>query len=280
MGMKVNIWGARGSLADSGPEHARYGGNTSCVEVVGEGGTVLVLDAGTGARKLGEKLNGACKQVNVLLTHFHMDHIQGLGFFGPLFNPETKVTIWGPPSTTLSMHDRLTRYLSPPLFPLRIRDFDCQWELRDAPRDEFEIGEFKVSADLVSHPNPTMGYRITNGRGSLAYIPDHEVALGSDWFPGEPQWTSGYEVAKGVDLLIHDTQYLDEEYPGHVGWGHSTTSQTISFAKVAEVERLVTFHHDPSHDDAAIDHVVFAAREQAEGKVEVIGGAEGGTFEV
>jgi len=279
VGMRVNIWGARGSLSDSGPEHARYGGNTSCVEVEGEGGTILVLDAGTGARKLGNKLSTA-KKVDVLLTHFHMDHIQGLGFFGPMFNPECKVTIWGPPSTTLSMHDRLTRYLSPPLFPLRIRDFDCQWELRDAPRGEFEIGEFELKADLVSHPNPTMGYRISNGGGAMAYLPDHEVALGNDWFPDEPEWTSGYEIAKGVDLLIHDTQYLDEEYPGHVGWGHSTTSQSIQFAKLAEVSRLVTFHHDPAHDDAAIDHVVFAAREQAAGQVEVIGGAEGGTFEV
>lgn len=278
--MKVTIWGARGSLADSGPEHARYGGNTSCVEVEGEGGTVLVLDAGTGARKLGAKLNGAAKKVDILLTHFHMDHIQGLGFFGPLFNPETEVTIWGPPSTTLSMHDRLTRYLSPPLFPLRIRDFDCRWELCDAPRGTFEIGEFKVMADLVSHPNPTMGYRISNGSGTLAYIPDHEVALGRDWFPSEPEWTSGYDIARGVDLLIHDTQYLDEEYPAHIGWGHSTTSQSIAFARVTGAQKLVTFHHDPAHDDAAIDGVVKAARAQAQGKVDVIGGAEGATFEL
>lgn len=278
--MKVTIWGARGSLADSGPEHARYGGNTSCVEVEGEGGTLLVLDAGTGARKLGAKLNGKVNEVHVLLTHFHMDHIQGLGFFGPLFNPDTKVTIWGPPSTTLSMHDRLTRYLSPPLFPLRIRDFDCTWELCDAPRGSFQIGEFKLEADLVSHPNPTMGYRISNGSGTLAYIPDHEVALGRDWFPSEPEWTSGYAIAKGVDLLIHDTQYLDEEYSEHIGWGHSTTSQSMAFARLCGVKRLVTFHHDPAHDDAAIDGVVKAARAEANGKIDVIGGAEGATFEL
>jgi phosphoribosyl 1,2-cyclic phosphodiesterase len=278
--MRVSIWGARGSLSDSGPEHARYGGNTSCVEVEGEGGTVLVLDAGTGARKLGREMSGKVKKVDVLLTHFHMDHIQGLGFFAPMFNPEVEVTIWGPPSTTLSMHERLTRYLSPPLFPLRIRDFDCRWTLRDAPRGRFEIGEFTVEANLVSHPNPTMGYRVKNGSGTIAYIPDHEVALGADWFPQEPEWTSGYEIAKDVDLLIHDTQYRDDEYPGHIGWGHSTTSQSITFAKVAGAKRLVTFHHDPSHDDAAIDGVVMEARALSEGKVEVIGGAEGATFQV
>src|ERR687892_921194 len=123
--MRVTIWGTRGSVAAPGPETARYGGNTSCVEVVGADGTVLVLDAGTSLRRLGTALPKTLRRVDILLTHLHMDHLQGLGFFAPLYNPEGEVHIWGPASMTLSLQDRLTRYMSPPLFPVRLRDMPC-----------------------------------------------------------------------------------------------------------------------------------------------------------
>jgi phosphoribosyl 1,2-cyclic phosphodiesterase len=278
--VKVKVWGARGSLPDAGPELVRYGGNTSCVEVLGSDGTRLVLDAGTGTRRLGVSIADTCKRVDVLLTHFHMDHVQGLGFFAPMFNSEAEVRIWGPPSTTLSLHQRLTRYLSPPLFPVRLRDFDCKLSLEDAPRGAVTIGGLTVEADLVCHPNPTMGYRITEGNSTVAYLSDHEVALGCPDFPYAAEWTSGYELARGADLLIHDTQYDDAEYAEHVGWGHSSLSQSVAFAELVGARRLMTFHHDPSHDDAALDGLVEEGRRLAEGRLEVIGGTEGTTFDV
>src|SRR3989442_9973743 len=147
--MKVTLWGIRGSLASPGPETARYGGNTSCVEVRGNDGTVLILDAGTGIRRLGGTLPRHLPRVDLLLTHLHMDHIQGLGFFSPLYDPNVEVHIWGPASTTANLRTRLMRYLSPPLFPVHLRDLPCQLTLHEVPCGEVEVGEFRVSSMLV-----------------------------------------------------------------------------------------------------------------------------------
>lgn len=273
--MRVRLWGTRGSLASASPDTVRYGGNTACVEVVGEDGTRLVLDAGTGIRNLGATFNGTAGRVDLLLTHLHMDHIQGLGFFKPLQDPDMDVHIWGPSSTTLDLRARLARYLSPPLFPVRLRELPCRLTLHDVPVHRVRIGEFVVTAALVCHPGPTVGYRISEGRKTLVYLPDHEPALASDPFPGDPAWTSGFDLARGADLLIHDAQYLDHEYPEHLGWGHSSTSQVVAFARLAGVRRLVPFHHDPNHDDDALDAMVAEARRLVGDAFEVLPGTEG-----
>lgn len=252
--MRVKLWGTRGSIAAAGPETTRYGGNTSCVALHGDEGTVLVLDAGTGIRRLGTSLLGAVKRVDVLLSHLHMDHIQGLGFFAPLYVPGMEVHLWGPASARASLRDRLMRYLSPPLFPVHLRDLPCELFLHTVP-DEFEIGEFRVRAETVCHPAPTVGYAVTTRRHRVSYLPDHELALGSVRFPREPTWTSGYDIARGADLLIHDAQYTPEEYRERVGWGHSTIEHAFAFADMCEVGHLVPFHHDPGHDDAALDQL-------------------------
>ncbi len=278
--MKVTLWGTRGSLATPDPEMARYGGNTSCVGVVGREGTMLVLDAGTGIRRLAATIPESVRRVDILLTHLHMDHIQGLGFFGPLYTPGLEVHVWGPPSTTLHLRERLARYLSPPLFPVRIRDLPCSLTLHDVPLGDFELGEFTLRADLICHPDPTVGYRISNGGAAMAYLADHEPALGAQRFPEEPDWTSGFALAEGADLLIHDAQYTDDEYRSHTGWGHSSITHTLAFAEMAGVGRLVTFHHDPQHDDPTIDALIDGIRAEGPRPFEVIGGAEGASFEV
>lgn len=278
--VNATLWGTRGSLAAPGPQTARYGGNTACVEVRGSGGGLLVLDAGTGIRPLGATVGPETTRVDVMLTHLHMDHIQGLGFFEPLYIPNLEVHVWGPPSTTLHLRERLARYLSPPLFPVRIRDLPCSLTLHDVPLGPFEIGEFMLRADLVCHPDPTVGYRISNGGATMAYLADHEPALGTRRFPGRPEWTSGFELATGADLLIHDTQYTDSEYDSHVGWGHSAISHTLAFAEMAGVGRLVTFHHDPGHDDGMIDALIDGVLAEDPRPFEVIGGTEGASFEI
>jgi phosphoribosyl 1,2-cyclic phosphodiesterase len=257
----------------------RYGGNTSCLEVLGGDDTVLILDAGTGVRNASSAVNPELRRMDILLTHFHIDHLQGLGFFAPLFNPEMEVHIWGPPSTTLTLHRRLARYLSPPLFPVCIRDFTCNLKLHDAPRRTFSIGGLEVTSDLVSHPGPTTGYRVSDGTHAIAYLPDHEVALASPAFPREPAWTSGLALSREASLLFHDTQYTEAEYADRIGWGHSTPGHSGQFAAASGVKKLVTFHHDPNHDDETVDAMVAEARSAA-GAVAVEGGAEGAVYEL
>jgi len=276
--VRVQLWGTRGSLASPGPETARYGGNTSCVEVRGTDGTVLVLDAGTGIRALGAMLSPTARRVDVLLTHLHMDHIQGLGFFAPLFSVGVEVHLWGPASRTLDLRRQLARYLSPPLFPVHLRDVSLV--LHDLPADAFAVGEFTVTAARVCHPGPTVGYRIVSPAGVVAYLPDHEPALGVRRFPLAAEWTSGWALARDADLLIHDAQYSREEYAEHVGWGHSAIDHAIAFAALGRVKTLVTFHHDPSHDDDDLECLTLAATRAAAPPFPVKAGAEGDAFEI
>jgi phosphoribosyl 1,2-cyclic phosphodiesterase len=278
--VKVSIWGTRGSLAAPGKETARYGGNTSCVQVEDGDGTVLVLDAGTGIRALGTALRPALRRVDILLTHLHMDHIQGLGFFAPLFNPQMQVHIWGPPSAALDLRSRLMRYLSPPLFPVHLRDLPCQLFLHEVPCPKVQIGTFQVVASLVCHPGPTVGYRIECGGRAMAYLPDHEPALGKGRVESAPEWTSGCSVAEGVDLLIHDAQYTDEEYASRVGWGHSSLAHAFQFAQLAGVKHLMPFHHDPTHDDATLDKLLAGAIERAKPTFAVSPAKEGDVVEL
>ncbi len=209
-----------------------------------------------------------------------MDHIQGLGFFAPLFAPGIEVHIWGPGSTTLSLRERLSRYLSPPLFPVMLRELPNVALHEVGPPDSWSIGNLFVKADLVVHPGPTLGYRIEAGGRAAAYLPDHEPALGARDFLAEPAWTSGFDLAVEADVLIHDAQYTAEEYPERVGWGHSTFEQAVAFATAVGVGRLVTFHHDPAHSDEMLDAV--AARIQAGGELdfEFTPGKAGLTLEI
>ena len=174
------------------------------------------------------------------------------------------------------------RYLSPPLFPVSLRELPSAITLHEVPCGEVDIGEFRVSSALVCHPGPTVGYRVSDARGSvLTYLPDHEPALGVSTFPTLPRaWTSGGSLAAGADLLIHDSQYNTHEYLGKVGWGHSSLKQTLDFGSLSEVKQLVPFHHDPSHTDADLDELMAEAIEEAKPAYRVSPGLEGATFEL
>jgi phosphoribosyl 1,2-cyclic phosphodiesterase len=279
--VKVTLWGTRGSLASPGAETMRYGGNTSCVEVRSADGSLLVLDAGTGIRPLGDSVERDIPRVDILLTHLHMDHIQGLGFFEPLFWPDLEVHLWGPSSTTLDLRSRLGRYLSPPLFPVRLRDLPCNLTLHDVVAEgNFQIGGFAIQAHLVCHPGPTVGYRIEGDGATLGYMPDHEPALGAPDFSQDPGWISGLEIADQVDLLIHDAQFSAEEYPNFVGWGHSSIPQMIAFARAARVRHLVPFHHDPAHSDRVLDRLYEEVHKTDGLPFELTPGTEGACFEL
>lgn len=259
--MRVTIWGSRGSLATPGAEMLAVGGNTTCVEVTA-GDTTLVLDAGTGIRALGRKLAArGGREITICLTHLHLDHIEGLGFFAPFWDPDCRVEIWGPPSSLRSLRERVGRYLSAPLFPVEIVDLPARITFRDAPTGPWEIGDLRVTAHPVSHPGTTLGYRVEAGSTAVAFIPDHEPALGVDLESLDSDWISGFQVAEGAALLLHDAQYTESEYATHVGWGHSSVRHAVTFARRAQAGRLLLFHHDPVHTDDDLARHCDRARE-------------------
>jgi phosphoribosyl 1,2-cyclic phosphodiesterase len=219
-----------------------------------------------------------------------MDHIVGVGFFAPLYKEGMDVHIWGPPSATMNLRSRLARYLSPPLFPVRIRDLPCSLTLHDLLPGDFTINEFRISADLVSHPGPTLAFRISENGGALTYMPDHEPVLGSDQLPAQDDWTSGFALAQGADVLIHDSQYsatrgdrqnrLAEQYSDHIGWGHCPVELTLQYADRARVGKLITFHHDPAHDDAQLDSMLQDALSQFKPECAIQPGQEGAVIDI
>jgi phosphoribosyl 1,2-cyclic phosphodiesterase len=261
--MKARVWGCRGSLAAPGPETVRYGGNTSCLEVRLADGSLLILDAGTGVRTLGTRLaEDPPARIDLLLTHLHLDHVEGLGFFAPLWDAASELHIWGPASPLKSLEDRLATLLSPPLFPVHLSDIPSQPIFHDVPEGEWELGSAVLSAQLVSHPGPTVGYRIEEDGRTLAYMPDHEPALGVDDLTAvSAEWISGFGVAAGVDVLLHDSQYTEEEYARRVGWGHSSTQHVVTFGLITKVARLILFHHDPLHSDSDLERMLVLAKE-------------------
>lgn len=254
--MTLRFWGTRGSIPTFGDETQIYGGNTSCITLMDEG-TLIILDAGSGIKRLTDsEYIKDFNEFHILLTHMHFDHIQGLGFFGPFFNPEARVNIYGPASNSEELIKILSKYLSPPLFPVRIRDFKADVQFHALPRRSLKIDHLSVSSAFVCHPGPTLGYRISNEKSSVCYIPDQEVALGVPRFPKSPLWTSGYDLAEESNLLIHDSQYDDPEYEEKVGWGHSSYTQAIQFAELCKTKNLFLFHHDPIHSDQRLEELL------------------------
>ncbi|MFL5823098.1 MAG: MBL fold metallo-hydrolase [Solirubrobacteraceae bacterium] len=262
--MRITFWGVRGSIPVPGPDCSGFGGNTSCVQVTADDGTELILDAGTGIRRLGDALAGRCKTVHILLTHLHPDHIQGLMFFAPLFDPTVEVTIWGPANTQRPLRDRLARYISDPLSPIEIRDLPARVKFNDASLTPWRLGDIEVTTTFVAHRGPTLGYRLQTGASSLCYLPDHEPGLGQHLRIDHPSWISGYSLARNASLLIHDGQYEEEEYRQRRGWGHSNVSDAVTFAHRSGCQQAILFHHDPAHTDHQLEELSAGATEMWE----------------
>jgi len=272
----VRFWGTRGSIAAPGDRTAKYGGNTSCVEVRAGDGTVIVLDCGTGARELGLHLVRALPspmRLHLFIGHTHWDHIQGFPFFVPAFLPGAELNVYAPLGFQQSLEEAMSGQMEYSYFPVKLRDLRSRIHFTELEEGFFRVGEVLVETQYLNHTAPTIAYRMTNGGASLAYVTDHEpfwrAEDGNLHHPGDQRHIA---FMKGADLVIHDAQYNEEEYGQRVGWGHSTLEYATDVAVAAGVKRLALFHHDPSHDDAFMERFEGAARARA--------AAAGGTTEV
>lgn len=271
---RLRFWGVRGSIACAGKDYERYGGNTPCVEAT-VGGRTLIFDAGTGIRPLGDKLAAAgLRDVDLFLSHTHLDHIVGLPFFSLFFDPQNTIRLWaGHLFETGGIEGVLHTMMADPLFPVDPKIFAARVEHHDfkagAVLHPFE--DVRVETQPLNHPSGATGYRVCCGASSFAYVTDHEPR---DAHP-DPAIVA---LSKEADYLITDTSYTDEEYEARRGWGHASWRQGLAIAREAGTKTLVLFHHDPSHPDDVMARIeeeavaegkkwgiaVFAAREGME----------------
>ena len=259
----LRFWGVRGSIACSGPRTVRYGGNTSCIEVrCGE--RLLIFDGGTGLRYLGNTLmgkEGGPLDADLFLTHTHFDHVCGLPFFRPFFDPGNRWRLWaGHLAEGMTLRRVLGEFMMSPLFPVPPQVFRARMEYR-----EFKAGEtlqagsqVAVRTAVLNHPDGATGYRIEYGGRSLCYLTDTEHV------PGAPD-RSILELIAGADLVIYDSMYTDAEYDTYVGWGHSTWQEGVRLCRAAGAKRLAVFHHDPEHDDELLDGIARDVEKQLPG---------------
>lgn len=274
--MKLRFWGTRGSIATPGPSTIRYGGNTSCVEVVTGSGHRFIFDSGTGARPLGGHLMAnAPKPISatLLLSHTHWDHIQGFPFFVPLFVPGNRFTVCGPLGANSSLPEVLSGQMEYTYFPVELAQLGAEIVYRDLSEGVIDMDGVRVSTQLLNHPAIALGYKIEADGVSLLYLCDHEPYWESLWrSEAEPGRLESIlhegdrrhaAFMRGADVVIHDAQYTPEEYPAKKNWGHSTYSYVAKIAAAAGVKHVFLTHHDPTHDDAFLDRIEANAREVA-----------------
>jgi phosphoribosyl 1,2-cyclic phosphodiesterase len=277
--MAVTFHGVRGSTPCHGEEITRYGGNTSCVSLDVPGHDPILFDLGTGLRYFGlthtgdEPFNGT-----VLLSHLHWDHIQGLPFFKPLLREGAAVAVYAPSQPDgLTVEQVFADTIKPPLFPIHFAMLPGMVEIHEVGDDEFWIGDAHVTSRLIPHVGHTVGYRVEWGGRSVAYLSDHQMPSDGSFAATE----AAFDLCRGVDLLIHDSQYTPSEFTQKRDWGHCTPEYAVWLAAKAGVRRLALFHHDPAHDDDMLDQMSDAAIEcGARSGLEVFAARERSTVSV
>jgi phosphoribosyl 1,2-cyclic phosphodiesterase len=268
MTQEVTIWGTRGSIPTPGPQTARYGGNTACISVQSGDGRLVILDAGSGLRPLGHELmkqrNGILS-ADILLSHTHWDHIQGLPFFKPLSSRDTSVCIYGAAQEGVPLKEILGRQMDPMVFPIPLNALAASLMVVEIEQGEFQIDGFNICAFRLRHPGTTLGYRLVpTSRGrEMAYVTDNELGPGGNYEVPADWRERMVDFVRGADTLVHDAMYLDQIIQARAGWGHSTPRQAVDLAREGQCRRLILFHHEPEHDDSALDHLLRDTMEYA-----------------
>jgi len=264
--LKIRFWGTRGSIPTPGPETARYGGNTTCVEVRLNDGTVIIFDAGTGIRKLGQALiqEKYQKEINLVVTHSHWDHIQGFPFFQPAHDPKIHINIFGCPPTFDKLKTILTDQMESKYFPVSFGDLKAKITFTEINQKMQHIAHARLNFLQLNHPGSTYGFRIDEKLSSFAFLTDNELKPPKT---SATNWETFVEFCKGVDVLVHDAMCTDAELRERGGWGHSSNTQVLQLAIEARVkQQLVLSHHDPDHTDQMLDVLAQECHQRLNGR--------------
>lgn len=265
----LTFWGTRGSIPTPGPQTARYGGNTACISISHSDGRLVILDAGSGLRPLGHDLMQNHKETlsaDILLSHTHWDHIQGLPFFKPLSASGNSFCIYGAAQEGVSLREILKRQMDPMVFPVPLSALAATIQVNEISEGDFPLSGFRVGAFRLRHPGTTLGYRLApeGGGRDVAYVTDNELGSGGNYPVGADWRARLVRFLSETDTLIHDAMYADQIIRARRGWGHSTPRQAVDLAAEASCRRLILFHHEPEHGDDAMDHLLGETRAYAE----------------
>jgi phosphoribosyl 1,2-cyclic phosphodiesterase len=279
--MKIRVWGSRGSIPVSGREYLKYGGDTTCLEILTKSGATIVVDAGTGIRKLGNKLaQEKCFDINFIFTHAHWDHLMGFPFFKPLYFEETTIRMHRCPYHNKFVETILSKIMAPPNFPVKYSDITAQISYLQACPTTFDIGSVTVAPIALSHPNGGSGYKFIEDGKSFVFLTDNELGY---IHPGGLRFNDYLEFIGGADLLMHDAEYTPEEYSSYIEWGHSVYTAALDLAMKGAVKKLGLFHINQERTDEQMDQIVRICRDRINAggdSLECVGVGAGMEFEL
>ncbi len=252
--MFIKCWGARGSIPVSGKEYVKYGGDTACIEIMTKKGGIIIIDAGTGIKSLGDRLLREKKRnYNLLFTHVHWDHILGLPFFKPIYYKSSRIKIYGSSFAPNALQKLLARTMEVPYFPVSMSELKSQITFHGDYMNTFTIDSIEIIPIELSHPNHAAGFKFIEDGKSFVYLTDNELSFRH---PGGREFKDYLEFSYGADLLIHDAECSEKEYNSVRGWGHSTYQEAIRLALEAKVKSFGLFHHNHSRTDFELDKIV------------------------
>ncbi len=264
--MHIKCWGSRGSIPVSGREYVKYGGDTTCLEIRAKSDDIIIIDAGTGMRRLGNKLiSDTCRHYHILFTHAHWDHLIGFPFFKPLFVNGFEIKVYRCPVQGKYVENMISKIMAPPNFPKKYSDLSASARIiyEEGCPEQFQIGSITVVPIRLSHPNGGSGYKFIEDGKSFVFLTDNELGF---VHPGGLERDAYIQFSEGVDLLIHDAEYTPEEYAGQIEWGHSTYEDALDLAFQAGVKKLGLFHLNQERSDAAMDEILKTCRRKIKAK--------------
>jgi len=259
--MLIRIWGARGSTSVSGAEYAEYGGDTTCLEVIARSGDTVIIDAGTGIRRMGNEAHRrGGTDFHILFTHGHWDHLFGFPYFKPLYNPSTRLWLYGYRGKQGAVRSLVSKLLSPPHFPVDYENITARMEYQNGEGPEYHIGTLTIRSVPISHPGGGLGYRLSEGDKSVVFLTDNELGYEH---PGRVSYDEYLEFCRGADLLIHDAEFVPDEYERVRSWGHSTYAEAVELAVRAGVKSLCLWHHNHDRYDIGVELIERESRNLA-----------------